>query len=112
MTVQQRGYPFPSALQTPAGQQWWIRYASARAVYERVVEPGHRHHVPFERAPQGFRAERPAHVRLHYESDEDADPNAQSDTVGRCFVEDAEAADPPREATDPPGGRRGRPPHR
>ena len=30
-----KGYPFPNALRTEQGYQWWLRYSAARKIYAR-----------------------------------------------------------------------------
>ena len=39
IALRQKGYPFPAALRTEQGQQWWLRYSAARKIYSITVKP-------------------------------------------------------------------------
>ena len=39
IALRQKGYPFPAALRTEQGQQWWLRYSAVRKIYHITVKP-------------------------------------------------------------------------
>ena len=50
IALRQKGYPFPAALRTEQGQQWWLRYSAARKIYAITVKPEDRAALPFDRS--------------------------------------------------------------
>ena len=46
--IGQKGYPFPSALRTEQGQQWWLLYSAALKIYEITVMPEDRAASPVD----------------------------------------------------------------
>ena len=48
--LRRKGYPFPAALRTEHGQQWWLRYLAARKIYAITVKPEDRAALPFDRS--------------------------------------------------------------
>ena len=50
IALRQKGYPFPTALRTEQGQQWWLRYSAARKIYAITVNPEDLAALPFDRS--------------------------------------------------------------
>ena len=48
--LRRKGYPFPKALRTEQGEQWWLRYSAARKIYAITVKPEDREALPFDRS--------------------------------------------------------------
>ena len=68
IALRQKGYPFPAALRTEQGQQWWLRYSAPRKIHSITVKPEDRAAFPFDRSyPDAGYAPRPITMRADYE---------------------------------------------
>ena len=91
--LRQKGYPFPAALRTEQGQQWWLRYSAPRKIYSITVKPEDRAALPFDRSytDAGY-APLPITMRADYEQ-------LHEDTgypLNAAFTEDEEQEEEPR----------------
>ena len=91
--LRRKGYPFPEALRTEQGDQWWLRYSAARRIYDITVKPENRDALPFDRAnPDSGYPPRPVTTKADYEQT----PDEFSHPLNAAFAEDEEQLPAPR----------------
>ena len=66
--LRRKGSPFPEALRTEQGEQWWLRYSAARKIYEITVKPEDRAAILFDHSyPDAGYSPRHITMRADYE---------------------------------------------